>query len=90
VRQVVTTLLQTVDYLEKNANMMHADIKDDNIGLNYKVGSEKEPDFEGLKLLDFGNSFKLNKSQTKGQALNFKCPEAFFGIPDKVTGGMIP
>jgi serine/threonine protein kinase len=88
-RDITRQLLKFIDYLETELNMMHCDIKDDNIGLYYKP--EKGGfEFKNIKVLDFGNSFKLSKASMKGQAFNFKAPEVFFGIADERTGGLSP
>lgn len=88
-REIVRQLLRFIDCLERELRMMHCDIKDDNIGLlvNKATG---EHDVSKLRVLDFGNSFKLQKAHMKGQAFSFKSPESFFEIPDPQTGGLAP
>jgi serine/threonine protein kinase len=88
-REITRQILKFIDYAETELNMMHCDIKDDNIGLHLDPETG-EYDYKHIKILDFGNSFKLSKSNMKGQAFNFKAPETFFGIPDAKTGGLTP
>jgi len=88
-RAIVKQILSFIDYLETELKMMHCDIKDDNIGLVIDPATG-EYDYRHIKVLDFGNSFKLAKPCLKGQAFSFKSPEAFFGISDEESKGLVP
>uniref|UniRef100_A0A3B3CT05 Protein kinase domain-containing protein n=1 Tax=Oryzias melastigma TaxID=30732 RepID=A0A3B3CT05_ORYME len=77
IRIVAKQLLAALDGL-KSINMVHCDIKMDNIML---VNHKSEP-FR-LKLIDFGLAKKANelKTGTKIQNLTYRAPEVILGLP---------
>mmetsp|Transcript_349 Transcript_349/g.359 ORF Transcript_349/g.359 Transcript_349/m.359 type:complete len:89 (-) Transcript_349:65-331(-) len=74
IRRFAIQILYALNYL-KSENIVHCDLKPENIVLKNKYKS-------GLKVIDFGSSTFINERvYTYIQSRFYRAPEIMFGIP---------